>query len=409
MPITFGYNIPRVTSSGYNLVTGWGAPNIGEIAELYDAQLAQPGLSIFVELTDSEGQSPIEFLPNQTIYISAFIDNGLSPVTDGVFASQLVSSAGSALNTSMSYNSSTASWTSSITLDEQSGVAYVEVNGSSAGLSGAGFAEIFAGYIATFYTPSPTNPWITASSGLQVIVSSTDLEGNSAPSAPLSIQIKSYSILNNQFSTVDTVSLQPTDITGLENVTSANLTSPYAAGPMALILNGSTYGFLPFTNGIYLQNSLIYPEVAVSPGTIGPGQYLTIITSPIAPFNIANISSMDTGNTICSDISSGTSITAYLLNPQGTTIAAADLVYQDSEISGLLQIPQGVSAGLYTILLGASYSSLTLGYTVNGVFYSQIWISNETITPSTEISPSTLYMDKPPRLQPTFIIQAGRK
>ena len=34
-PITFGYTIPWVSSFGYNLATGWGAPNIGEIAGLY--------------------------------------------------------------------------------------------------------------------------------------------------------------------------------------------------------------------------------------------------------------------------------------------------------------------------------------------------------------------------------------
>ena len=34
-PITFGYNIPWTASYGYNLVTGWGAPNIGQIADYY--------------------------------------------------------------------------------------------------------------------------------------------------------------------------------------------------------------------------------------------------------------------------------------------------------------------------------------------------------------------------------------
>lgn len=408
-PITFGYNIPWATSYGYNLVTGWGSPNIGEIAQLYNTQLTQPALSIFVELTDSEGQSPIEFFPNQTIYITAFIDNGLFPVTIGTFTSQLVTLTGSALAASMSYNSSIGGWTSSLTLEKQSGIAYVEVNGSSAGLTGAGFAEIFAGYLATFYAPSPTNPWITASGGLQVIVSSTDLEGNSAPLGPLNMQIKSYSILSNQFTTVDTVSLQPTNITGLSNVTSANLTSAYPAGPLTLMITGSTYGFLPFINGIYLQNSLIFPEVAVSPGAIGPGQYLTIITDPIAPLNIANISSADTGNTIGSDVSSGSSVTAYLISPTGTAVATANLAYQGTKISGLLQIPSGVSAGLYTILLGASYSSLTLGYTLNGVFYSKIWISNATITPAITISPSTVYMGQTAQISADLHYPSGQE
>ncbi|HKT21635.1 MAG TPA: S53 family peptidase, partial [Nitrososphaerales archaeon] len=34
-PITFGYTIPWVSKLGYNLATGWGAPNVGELASLY--------------------------------------------------------------------------------------------------------------------------------------------------------------------------------------------------------------------------------------------------------------------------------------------------------------------------------------------------------------------------------------
>jgi Predicted protease len=33
-PITFGYIVPWTASYGYNLATGWGAPNIGQIAQL---------------------------------------------------------------------------------------------------------------------------------------------------------------------------------------------------------------------------------------------------------------------------------------------------------------------------------------------------------------------------------------
>ena len=80
---------------------------------------------------------------------------------------------------------------------------------------------------------------------------------------------------------------------------------------MALILQGSTYGFLPFTNGIYLQTSIIIPEVAVTPASIGPGQSLTIITSPVAPINVENTFSFDSGGTVGSDVAAGSSVTAF--------------------------------------------------------------------------------------------------
>jgi subtilase family serine protease len=392
VPITFGYNIPWTASFGYNLVAGWGAPNIGQIAQLYNAQFSKQSLSIFVTVTDVNGASPFEFTANQTMNVMVDIYNGFTPVTSGQFTAKLVTLAGTFLVTPLTFNSISGVWTCALKMGQQSGVAYLAVNGTSAGLSGEDFTEIFAGYVGIFYSPSPTNPWTTAGNGLQVVAASTDLEGNSAPAGSLTMQVSSYSILSNSFSTIDTVDLTPTNISGLVNVTGTNLTKAYPAGPLTLILQGSTYGFLPFTNGIYLQNSLIFPEVAVAPGSIAPGQYLTIITTPIAPLNIADTSSIDTGKSIGSDVTTGSSVTVFLVNPAGTTVARSDLVYQSLAISGLIQVPANSASGLYTILLRASYSSLTLGSTLYGSFYGKVWVSNGTITPLISLSPQTLYM-----------------
>lgn len=391
-PITFGYNIPWTASFGYNLVTGWGAPNIGQIAQLYNAQLSQQSLSIYITISNPNGETPIEFTTNQTINVVADIYNGFIPITNGQFTAKLVTLAGTSLVTSLAFNSISGVWTCALKMGTQSGIAYVAVNGTSGGIGGEDFTEIFAGYVGIFYSPSPTNPWTTAASGLQVIAASTDLDGNSAPAGSLTMQVNSYSILSNTFGTVDTVNLAPTDISGLGNVTEINLTKAYPAGPLTLILQGDTYGFLPFINGIYLQNSVTYPEVAAAPGSVGPGQYLTIITSPAAPFNIADTTSYDTGNTIGSDITTGSSVTVSLMNPSGTIVASSDLVYQASTISGLIQVPANSAPGLYTILFRASYDSETLGYIIYGSFYGKIWVSNGTITPSITLSPSTVYM-----------------
>ena len=97
----------------------------------------------------------------------------------------------------------------------------------------------------------------------------------------------------------------------------ATLTSAYPAGPLTLILQGSTYGFLPFMNGIYLQSTVMYPEVAAEPGCLAPGQSLTIACVPKAPVNIADMFSYDTGGTVGADITSGSSVVAYLVNSGG--------------------------------------------------------------------------------------------
>ncbi len=391
-PITFGYNIPWTASFGYNLVTGWGAPNIGEINLLYNAQLTQPNLSIFVDFANASGQPQLEFTPNQVINVSAYIFNGNSVVNSGNFSTKLVTLAGTSMVTPLTFDNSKGTWNASLVMGQQSGVAYIDVNGTSAGLSGEGFAQIFAGYLATFLSPIPTDPWTTANGGLQVTVTSTDLDGNPSPSGNSTMQVNSYSILSNSYNSVDIVNLVPDNTTVNGNVNEANLTLAYPAGPIALILQGSTYGFLPFTNGIYLQTSVIQTEVAVEPASIGPGQSLTIITSPVAPVNVGNMFSFESGSTIGSDVATGSSVTAFLVNTSGFVVASSALFFQSSGISGSLQVPINSTSGLYTILLQASYGSLTLGYTLGGSFYSQIWVSNGTITPSITLSPSTLFM-----------------
>jgi subtilase family serine protease len=394
VPITFGYNIPWASSFGYNLATGWGSPNIGEIASLYNAQNPQSSLNVSVDVTGPAGEPQLEFTPGQLVLVTASIYNGTSftPITSGSFTASLVTLAGTSLVTPMNFDSTNGVWNASFVMGQQSGIAYVNVNGTSAGISGTNSAEIFAGYLATFLNPTPTNPWTTAGSGLQVIVNSSDLNGDPAPLQPLTMQVNSYSILGNLYSTQDTVTLQPTNVSGVGNATAATLTLPYPAGPIALMLQGNTYGFLPFTNGIYLQTTVILPEVAVEPGAIAPGQSLTIFASPIAPLNVANVTSMETGATIGSDVASGSNVNAFLVNPSGNTVASTSLFFQNSTMVGLLTAPSNAAPGLYTILLQANYGSMTLGYTLYGAFYGQVLVSNDTITPKITLSPSTFYM-----------------
>ena len=108
--------------------------------------------------------------------------------------------------------------------------------------------------------------------------------------------------------------------------------------------------------------------------------------------NVANVASYDTGETIGSDVASGSNVNAFLINPSGQTVASTSLFFQNSEMVGLLTVPSNAAPGLYTILLQANYGSVTLGYTLNGAFYGQVLVSSGAITPEITLSPSTLYM-----------------
>jgi subtilase family serine protease len=391
-PITFGYTVPWTASFGYNFVTGWGAPNIGVIASLYKTLPSQASLSVDVQLMDDSGYAPYDILPNQTILVLAEIRNENQPVTSGNFTAKLVTLAGSALNTQLVYVPSIQAWLCTLTMGQQSGVAYVDVSGASGGILGEGASETFVGYLATFQNLNPTSPYTTAG-GLQVIVTSTDLDGNLAPTnPPLTMNLNSYSIIGNSFTTVDTLTMKSINDPELGLVSTANLTDPYPAGPIALMIQGSTYGFLPFMNGIYLQSTVMYPEVVAEPGVLAPGQYLTIVSTPKAPVNVASMFSYDSGGTLAEDIAAGSSITAYLVNPAGAAVAGADLSYSNSKITGALKVPAAASSGLYTVMLEASFSSSTLGLDLWGSFFGQVWVSNGTIIPKITHSPSTLYM-----------------
>ena len=98
--------------------------------------ISQPSLSIFVGLTNSTGQTPNEFTSNQTMYVTANIFYGPFTVTSGIFTAKVVTLTGTSLVTNMTYDSSTQAWNCSIIVPQQSGVAYVDVNGTSNGSFG---------------------------------------------------------------------------------------------------------------------------------------------------------------------------------------------------------------------------------------------------------------------------------
>jgi subtilase family serine protease len=392
-PITFGYNIPWTASYGYNLVTGWGAPNIGQIAEYYKTLTVPANLAVSLSVVDETGAEALEVTPGQILTIEAFIDDGSKIITNGNFSAQIVTLAGTTIATPMTYSNLTQSWVSQIVMGQLCGVAYVDVVGSSSGLIGEGIWEFFAGYIATFYYPYPTMPWTTSGDGLPVVLVSTDLFDNLAPlNQSVSMKLNSYSILRNRFSTVDLIPLFVANNSQLGQVFAATLSSAYSSGPLAIILQGSTYGFLPFMNGIYLQSTIMYPEVAAEPGCLAPGQSLTIACVPKAPLNIADMFSYDSGGTIGTDITTGCSVTAYLINPAGASVASADLVYQNSKLRGTLPVPLNAVQGLYTVYLVGGYESGTLGVDLFGSFFGQVWVSSGIVTPKITLMPTTLYM-----------------
>ena len=403
-PVTFGYIIPWKASYGYNLATGWGSPNVGELGLLLNSTTAGPQLSILGEISNSSGRGQAEFTPGQQMDVSARIAEGGVVVSTGSFMLRLETLQGSSLPAPMNFDPATGNWTGTLTVGEQSGLAYVDLSGIAGdGVSGQAIGTVFAGYLGSLTVTGnlyslPFDPWTwSQSSPLGVTVATSDLSGKPEPAGSVSMNVEPYSIVDNIYSNTGSASLADAG----SGLATGSLTSPVPAGPVSLVLQGDTYGYAPTVYGIYLQTSYIYPDVAAEPGSVAPGQALTIIATPIAPVNVYFETSLETGRTFAYDVSVGSNVTASLVGPSGNTVSSTNLAYQTcaqalrvcnggaSVIYGQLSVPNDASPGLYTVMLHASYGSLTPGGNITGSFYGQVWVAGQAIKPSITISPGS--------------------
>jgi len=400
-PITFGYTIPWTTKAGYNLVTGWGAPNIGEIASLYGSlSKSAPGLVVNVDLVNPGKTNVTDFTPGQSINVAATVatSTGLG-VTTGTFTASLQTLGGTSPPVALAYSAAQRAWTGAITVGNQSGVAYVDVSGTSAGASGQAFASTFVGYLANFVQPLSPYPW-TYLTGLTTAIAITDLSGKPSPFPTTPISFQSYSILKNTYAQDGTAVLNYSSASGYYiGMVTANLTD----GPTTLVTKGPVVGYLPFMSGIGLEGTDIYPQVVAEPGSVGPGQSLAIVATVTAPENIYLVTSQSTGTTLGATIAEGANVTATLVSPSGAEVASAPLLERTCAealrvcgasltlINGYLTVPANATSGLYTILLTAGYNDETTGFQYGGSYFGQVYVAAGTSVPKITVSPSTLF------------------
>ncbi|HXW95365.1 MAG TPA: hypothetical protein VEJ19_06650, partial [Nitrososphaerales archaeon] len=409
--ITFGYIIPWKASYGYNLATGWGSPNVGELALMLNSTQSQKELTITGEVENATGGGEIDFTPGQNLTVNARVTESGKNVSTGSFSFTLETLQGTTAATPMSFNHATGNWTGTFTIGQQAGFTDILVSGSSSdGTPGSALGTVFTGYLASLTVTNniyslSIDPWSwTKAAPLGLTVSTTNLSGNPQPKGIDSLQVATYSILSNRYAVTNVVNL-----TGTGNgLAIGSLTAPVAPGPVSLTMRGDVYGYAETVYGIYLQASYIYPDVAAEPGSVAPGQSLTIITTPIPPVNVYFETSQETGREFAYDVSVGSNVTASLVSPTGTNVSTATLAYQscaqalrvcnggEDVIYGQLSVPVGTPSGLYTVMLHASYGSFTAGGNITGTYYGQVWVSKQDILPVISI------LSGPVHLSPYF-------
>jgi len=370
-PITFGYNIPWTAGYGYNLVTGWGALNFGELATVLSTLHSKPQLSIVVNVYNSSGQTPEEFFPGEEILITANVTYQGTAITSGKFFATIESSEGNITTVGLSYDPTSKEWVATVTLPSNAnGILFVYVYGSSNGIEGLGYYETFSGYYVTFLSPVPFIPF---DSNITPYVTAyiTNIYGEPAPNiTTFSLTLYSYNITTNLYVDVGSAALS-------YNPSVEAWVGSLPMIPVGVILAeaNNAYGFDPFMNGIYLQNMFILPEVVVEPGAVAEGQYIIIQGLPQPPLALIFTPTY-------TNILFGTNITAYLINSAGKVVSSARVLFTPIGIYlGYLKVPTGISPGLYTILLEAEYYSYTLNEYITGQFYGQIYVSSSLSIP----------------------------
>ncbi len=392
-PINFGYNIPWVAGGGYNLVTGLGAPNVGEMARYIDA-VGTNSLGVNVSAT-TNGALSSDVLPGQSIAVSAVVTDGQAQVTTGSFSAQLDTLAGTVATAVLSYQGSSHSWRGTITSPaDAAGISYVTVSGTSGSASGSGFVETFTGYLATYFSPSFDLPYSTQF-GVPLDVNITTLSGTPA-TGTFTFSASAYSIRSNTYHTVTTVPVSFKS-TGFGNMWAGTITGSLPNGPMLILGIGSVYGYAPIINGVSMQSSFIETTVLAEPGVVGPGQTIFILASLQAPVNTPAVSSIETnGLPVSYNVDEGSNVTASLVSPSGAVVASSTLYLNSyltttQAIQGAITVPAGLQPGLYDVILNSSYNSYDLQTWVNGTFFGQVYVASSLSKMTTTITPSTVY------------------
>ncbi|MEM3197258.1 MAG: protease pro-enzyme activation domain-containing protein [Conexivisphaerales archaeon] len=381
--ITYGYNIPWVASSGYNLVTGLGSVNAQKLGEELNSTKSMSALNVTVYAYNSSMMPPAneEFYQGQQVYILAKVTLNGKPVTNGTFVGQLQALQGTEA-VPMSFNSTIGLWQGNVTVPQNyDGIAYANVNGSYSGISGDGFTQAFLGYVVQALSPEIIYPE-SSEFGIPVIANITDLSGAPAQAGTFSFVPQFYSILNNTYTPSSPLTLS----FAFPGLWEGMLVGTYPNGPVTLQFTGA-YGYVEFMNGVDLQPMFILPQTEVEPGSVGPGQYIFVQGTPLPPLNVPFAISGQTGLPVYDNIIIGSNITASLVNQEGKVVSSVNIPFSETLgiYYGYIRVPENATPGLYTVLLNSNYSSITLGASIPGSFFGQVYVAPGYSVPSIRV------------------------
>jgi len=381
-PVTFGYNLPWTVNYGYNLVTGWGAPNIG-----YWLYLINSTESNTLEINISVLPHSEEYFQGQKIKVIANITYNGKEVTTGNFTIT-VESLRNEYVYPMKFNGSL--WTGNVTISNVSGIVYIMVNGSYNNIKGVNLIEVFVGYLFSLFSINQftehKNVTVTEISGFLYY-----LNGSLAVNVThFTLNIYYYNPLSNNYvyetnitleettfhPYIRIISLQPIPFQFTQWYGETNTTLQPTA--TLLVGDGEVYGFSPTALGLTPLGSLILSPILASPEVVSPNESVLVeaglFTSLYAFFN-------------------GYNITASLMSPNGTVLSSQQLnseyliippfLYVTIYIA-YLHIPVNVKPGYYIIYLNVTGEINNVSKLIGYEGY-QIYVAPYYLTPHIQV------------------------
>ena len=294
--VTFGYNGYYLAGPGYNLVTGLGSPNAGELAYAIQTILETSKMLSISVTTYQPGSQFAWYMYNTTFEVEAYITfpNG-STVKSGSFNAYIFTTQGLLEEVPLSFNESSGLWEASVYVEPGSppNVWTILVNGTSGAYSGAGATDAYIGVGISIIYPIPYPYALPIPVNQPFTVEVYAMYPNGTPVTAESLEAVFYGPHGAKFN----ATLLPTSIPGLYFGT-ATLLYPmpqgtyimyvYYAGPSGQV-EGEAYEYVYFGEAVIVG----YVLTPLNDGmpSVSAGQTLTFLALVVNPWGLGYFTS----------------------------------------------------------------------------------------------------------------------